>query len=257
MNKLFIKIFLAVFSLILIFTSCSIEKRVHMSGYHVAWQKSNRLNVSTEKLEVVDNSKDRLSLNKSVSSIVSSSLKEIDNNTSPSRIIKSHKKSFSKEQEDISLNNVCDLVVFKSGEEVEVKVLEVGVSEVKYKKCDNLNGPTFSESKKEVFMIKFSNGSKTVFSEDTAKPKQESSSFNETDNNQASSSNNNNNKSLVVAVLLWLFLGLLGIHRFYLGHVFIGILYLLTGGLCGIGWVIDGILFLVGGLRPKNGTYNG
>ncbi|MBN8702156.1 MAG: TM2 domain-containing protein [Bacteroidetes bacterium] len=64
-----------------------------------------------------------------------------------------------------------------------------------------------------------------------------------------------NNKSFLVTVLFWFFFGLLGIHRFYLGHYGIGILYLLTAGLCGIGWVIDGIMLLTGGLQPRNGNY--
>lgn len=46
-------------------------------------------------------------------------------------------------------------------------------------------------------------------------------------------------KSKFVAYLLWFFFGILGIHRFYLGKVGTGILYLLTGGLLGIGWFID------------------
>lgn len=35
-------------------------------------------------------------------------------------------------------------------------------------------------------------------------------------------------------------------HRFYLGKIGSGILYLLTGQLFGIGWIID--LFLLGGM---------
>ncbi|QDT02337.1 TM2 domain protein [Rubripirellula lacrimiformis] len=38
---------------------------------------------------------------------------------------------------------------------------------------------------------------------------------------------------------LHFFLGLFGVHQFYMGKVFIGVLYLLTGGLLGIGWVYD------------------
>ena len=41
------------------------------------------------------------------------------------------------------------------------------------------------------------------------------------------------------AWLLYLFLGFLGIHRFYLGKPITGILFLLTGGLFGIGFVYD------------------
>lgn len=62
-------------------------------------------------------------------------------------------------------------------------------------------------------------------------------------------------KSQVVALLLCIFLGLLGIHRFYLGYTGMGILYLLTVGLFGIGWIIDLILLIIpNGLTPKGKT---
>ena len=42
-----------------------------------------------------------------------------------------------------------------------------------------------------------------------------------------------------VAWILLTFLGLFGIHRFYLGKWLTGLLYLLTGGLFGIGYIYD------------------
>jgi TM2 domain-containing membrane protein YozV len=42
-----------------------------------------------------------------------------------------------------------------------------------------------------------------------------------------------------VAWLLLIFLGLFGIHRFYLGKWVTGIIYLISGGLLGIGWLYD------------------
>lgn len=53
-------------------------------------------------------------------------------------------------------------------------------------------------------------------------------------------------KSKLVAFLLWFFLGWLSMHRFYVGKIGSGILYLLTGQLLGIGWIVD--LFLISGM---------
>jgi len=39
--------------------------------------------------------------------------------------------------------------------------------------------------------------------------------------------------------LLWFFLGIFGVHRFYLERHVSGIIYLLTLGLFGIGWLVD------------------
>jgi len=46
-------------------------------------------------------------------------------------------------------------------------------------------------------------------------------------------------KETWVAYLLWFFLGFLGVHKFYLGKMGWGILYIFTGGLFLIGWLID------------------
>jgi TM2 domain-containing membrane protein YozV len=62
-------------------------------------------------------------------------------------------------------------------------------------------------------------------------------------------------KSKGTAYLLWFFLGGLSAHRFYLGHIGIGILYLLTFQLFGIGWIID--LFLIGGMVDKYNLMHG
>lgn len=62
-------------------------------------------------------------------------------------------------------------------------------------------------------------------------------------------------KSTTTAYLLWFFLGLLGIHKFYLGKSGIGFLYLISGGLLGIGWLID-LFTLSGQVDRYNALYN-
>ena len=53
-------------------------------------------------------------------------------------------------------------------------------------------------------------------------------------------------KSKLVAYVLWFFLGFISMHRFYLGKVGSGMLYLVTFQLFGIGWIID--FFQLGGM---------
>ena len=72
-----------------------------------------------------------------------------------------------------------------------------------------------------------------------------------------------NRKSMIVAILLCLFLGGLGIHRFYLGYTGSGVGMLLCLFFCwliipgivlGIWWLIDLILIACGVLKAADGS---
>ena len=58
-----------------------------------------------------------------------------------------------------------DIIIKINGDEIQAKVLEVGLSIVKYKKFDNINGPTFEILKSDIFMIRYPNGTKDVFNQ--------------------------------------------------------------------------------------------
>lgn len=49
-------------------------------------------------------------------------------------------------------------------------------------------------------------------------------------------------RSVAVAYVLWVLLGLNGVHRFYCGRIGTGLLWLFTAGLFGIGWIVDAFL---------------
>lgn len=63
-------------------------------------------------------------------------------------------------------------------------------------------------------------------------------------------------KSQLVALILVLLVGGLGIHRFYLGYTWQGIVQLLTFGGCGIWALIDFVRILTGSLQPKDDEYS-
>jgi TM2 domain-containing membrane protein YozV len=62
-------------------------------------------------------------------------------------------------------------------------------------------------------------------------------------------------KSQIAATLLCWLVGILGIHRFYLGYTWQGIVQLLTLGGLGIWALIDLIRIIIGDLQPKDGEY--
>ncbi len=65
----------------------------------------------------------------------------------------------------------------------------------------------------------------------------------------------NSSKDRFLAFLICLFFGVIGVHHFYVGRVGKGILYIFTGGLFGIGVLVDLILIASGKFKDRDGRY--
>ncbi len=61
-------------------------------------------------------------------------------------------------------------------------------------------------------------------------------------------------KDWLTTLLLSAFLGYFGVHRFYTGHIGIGVAQLLTGGGCGIWYIIDMILIVTNNYKDSEGN---
>ncbi|WP_223284824.1 hypothetical protein [Hymenobacter qilianensis] len=64
-----------------------------------------------------------------------------------------------------------DLLTKQNGEELQVKVLELTPTEVRYKRTDNPDGPLITVRRSEVFMIRYANGTKEVLSTSQKAPR--------------------------------------------------------------------------------------
>ena len=64
----------------------------------------------------------------------------------------------------VSLSAIAqDVIVLINAEEVQAKVKSIGLQEVVYLKWNNLDGPTYTLPKSEIFFIKYANGQKETF----------------------------------------------------------------------------------------------
>ena len=62
-------------------------------------------------------------------------------------------------------------------------------------------------------------------------------------------------KDWMTTLLLCLLCGGIGVHRYYVGKIGTGILYTLTFGLFGIGYLVDLIKIATGKFTDKDGNY--
>lgn len=177
---------------LLFITNCGIQKRKYQKGYYVNWHKSKTqkdkkevlAKKEIEKTEViVVNQNDEMEVTAAV-----------NDSKCPVVPIKKTKRS-----QLITNDEPCDELIFKDGTELKGKVIEITPTEIKYKKCDMLEGPTYVGKKSDIFMVKYANGTREVFStEKEAKNK-----------NQKSNPKDDNSKSDETAVLALVF-GILG-----------------------------------------------
>ena len=59
--------------------------------------------------------------------------------------------------------NAQDVITKRNGEDVYSKVLEITQTEIKYKKFENENGPTYTILIKDVLKIHYENGTNDIF----------------------------------------------------------------------------------------------
>lgn len=52
----------------------------------------------------------------------------------------------------------CDQLVLRNGDLLDVTITEVGISEIRYKKCNRSDGPTYAVDKRDVLSIRFADG---------------------------------------------------------------------------------------------------
>jgi len=147
---------------LLFLTSCIIQKRNYTKGYFVQW-KNSCINTKENTLQTYRNAKKKNKpetvllpspsetlQNKNVSLNVSASILQIKK---PNPVF-TGTKTF--------IDN-CDTIVFRDSIKIKAKVIEITQDQIKYKKCNNPDGPIFSVSKSKIAYVKYTNGQQEDF----------------------------------------------------------------------------------------------
>jgi len=85
-----------------------------------------------------------------------------------------------------------DVIVKKDGSTILSKVIEIGTTEIKYKKWNNQNGPMYTIDKNDVQTINYENGEKETFSDVVTSQPQQGFNYNDYTSQMAESMAANN-----------------------------------------------------------------
>ena len=167
---------ITIIALLILSNSCTVEKRLHTGGYHVKFKKSlkgtdDRVDEKMDgKSFIVHNKLDDKIKNQEIEKLESFAVNNISDGFVEQKDIyeSSHQNKYSASAVETKSTNPepkekCDNIILNNGDEISAKVLEISEYEIKYKKCENLQGPFYTIDKSRVFMIQYANGTKDVF----------------------------------------------------------------------------------------------
>jgi len=160
---------LALLSLLLL-VSCSVQKRKYQKGFYV-----NRVHPKAKS--TVDTHKSAKNYKIAPATDVKTSIPLRSGDALISANLQGEVENFpAKKNTSLSQTyeqtDSCDVLIFRDGSEISAKIIEVGITAVTYKRCDNPEGPTYSTFKRDLFMIKYANGSREVIKESAPVVKQ-------------------------------------------------------------------------------------
>ena len=145
---------------ILILFNCSLQKRKYQSGYFISWNKNiNNLSIAKNENQKEFNVQKKeikygdTSFEKDITASANNKITKIFNSTI---------------KYNLEFPDSCDEIIYNDGNKLKAKITEINSTEILYKKCDFIDGPTFIDKQNKVFMIKYANGKSKVFKRETA-----------------------------------------------------------------------------------------
>jgi|GEM_PF-1105639 len=208
--------------------SCTLQKRKYQDGYYVNWNSKNSkkeaCNTTLKKVPACEKSTPEEKV------VVEQKNKPKEKDLAASFIhfdplkLKTAIRFAANPPED-----TCDVLVFKDGSEIKGKVKEVGSAEIKYKRCDTPDGPTYVSRKSELFMIKYANGTREVIKSEpqAQQPQAPSQTFNSYKQQRYSRQNHPLAVASLVLAIAALVVLYIAFYALFLGLIYTGAIFFL------------------------------
>ncbi|MDI1353468.1 MAG: DUF4190 domain-containing protein [bacterium] len=149
----------------LLLLSCSVQKRKYQKGFYV-----NRTHHQNHDQKTKSTKSDLAKLEEKKKPAVLHTGDRVQLAASDNTIEQlTQRKPLALKQ---SPPDTCDVLLFRDGSEIRAKVLEVAPTDIKYKRCDNIEGPSYVTRKSDLFMVKYANGTKEVMKEEAPAQKE-------------------------------------------------------------------------------------
>lgn len=183
--------------------SCSVQKRKYQSGYFVEWKSQH---LRKEKKETSADNAIRIENPSQYSyTAISPSANTGLSVSSGNELSFFNKPDFIKSSIKTPTDS-CDLIIFKDGSEVPVKLIEISSRQIKYKKCSLPDGPLYVTNKADLFMIKYVNGTRELIKTEPASATQQ--------DNKVSEDNSTHRSPTFLATNAFVF-SLIGLYPFF------------------------------------------
>jgi hypothetical protein len=167
-----LKIFLMKYYIIalslLVLSACSVQKRKYQRGYYVSWKHEKCAGKESQTGKIIE----------AEHSIGNKSLTGTDTvkSNEPPYYHADRPEANADNKLQVTAEDDCDNIIFKDGSELRVKILDRTPEEIKYKRCELPDGPVYTAKRSSIFMIKYANGTREVFTTESRQPQSRSSS---------------------------------------------------------------------------------
>lgn len=165
MKRQFYILVAAISMAVILLPSCTLQKRQHASGYHIDWHNKKeaplrypRTHATIENFTLSDVEVPTAAIHLSVDETTTELLAGADVFRPVTKSLLSPLKFTKDMVSKPILADSCDNIILNSGTQIRGKVIEIGLEDLKYKRCDNLNGPIVVLPKYFVFMVQYANG---------------------------------------------------------------------------------------------------